>query len=112
MWFVSQLLTKKAVVVRYKDVKIYDRRNVDCEGYEETLYDIDFTTADTKSIPLGKDPVWKGLVDKFGRLGYDLDTPADVTRIQVEINPGNDFYWQFDRYDEEHAEQTEAVNAD
>jgi len=110
MLWVSDVMEKKAVLVRYSQVLIMDRR--DKQTQVEDLFDIDFTDDVNKTYPLGKDPVWKSIVEKFNRLGYDLDVPENVTRIPTTVDVANEWYWKFQRWDEEHAEQTEAVNAD
>lgn len=105
MWFVRELMQKNAVLVRYSGVKIVDRRN-DNEDYNsevEDLYDI-IIDGDVKPVPLSKDPSWKAIVAKFDRLGYDLREPEKVTRIEKQFRVESEFYWDFDRYDEEHKE--------
>lgn len=113
--YINDMLAKNVVLVRYKNVAITDRREADSEYYSprvEDLFDVDFTSEKTDSIPLSKDPVWKNLVEKFGRFGYDIGLPEDVTRIAKSLYVGNAFYWDFERWDEDHApKELEIVTA-
>ena len=103
--FVSDIIEKKAVVVRYKDVTIIDRREPNSEWAcrTENLYDIMLDAWDTKDVPLSKDPVWKGLTEKINKLGYDICDPQEIVRIPVTFNVDDLFYWKFQRFDEEQA---------
>ena len=87
------------VVVRYSEVLIIDRR--EDRTWTENLYCVEFTS-EVKDVTLNRDSVWKGIVEKFNRLGYDLDTPSDVTRIHKRLEPGWEWSYDFQRYDEEH----------
>lgn len=108
MWWVNEIVSRKAVLVRYSNVLIVDRRRDDEYNTQvEDLYDMEFTDSVKNYYPLSKDPVWKNLCEKFGRLGYDLKEPDKVTRIEKVFNVGSEFCWDFSRYDEEQAKAEE-----
>ena len=105
MWWVDEMLKKNVVVVRYSQVEIKDRRDA-YNTCTEDLFDVVFAD-EVKDVPLSKDPVWKGLVEKFDRLGYELGTPEKVTRIQERFSPQWEYSYRFDRIDEEERAQLE-----
>ena len=93
------------VLVRYKNVSVSDRR--ECEStFTQDLFGMEFAD-EVKNYTLKNDPVWKGIVEKYGRLGYDLSTPEQVVRIQKTFDVGDQFYWDFDRYDEAQKQKQE-----
>ena len=101
MWWTSEITSKKAVLVRYTNVHIVDRRaEEDYNTQVDDLYGMEVADKVT-CHGLKNDPVWKGLVEKFDRLGYDLLEPEMVTRIEKSINVGSEFCWDFDNYDRE-----------
>jgi len=107
MWWTSDITNKKAVLVRYSNVQIIDRRvEEDFNTQVDDLYGMEFTDKVTNH-GLKNDPVWKGLVEKFDKLGYDLLEPEHVTRIEKVINVGSEFSWDFYRYDEEQREKNQ-----
>ena len=110
MWWTTDITSKVCTIVRYSGVRITDRRQNDPDYATQVddLFDITFSELNA-DCPLSKDPVWKGLVEKFGRLGYDLSAPVQVTRLEKTFSVGDSFYWDFDRYDSEQREKAETL---